>query len=104
MVKMTDLPQHLPRDCLPEHLGGVLPLDACGLNKHLLATQNGRSDPVDELVSIPVDGVSIHTVGPEALRLQELMDHVGALHRPGIYAEYEEIRKEAPSGTFHCAL
>ncbi|XP_062403209.1 tyrosine-protein phosphatase non-receptor type 9 isoform X2 [Sardina pilchardus] len=104
MVKMTDLPQHLPRDCLPEHLGGILPLDACGLNKQLLATQNGKSDPVDELVSIPVDGVSIHTAGPEALRLQDLMAHVGSLQRVGIYAEYEEIRKEPPAGTFHCAL
>ncbi|XP_041964717.1 tyrosine-protein phosphatase non-receptor type 9 [Alosa alosa] len=104
MVKMTDLPQHLPRDCLPEHLGGILPLDACGLNKQLLATQNGKSDPVDELVSIPVDCVSIHTAGPEALRLQDLMAHVGSLQRAGIHAEYEEIRKEPPPGTFHCAL
>lgn len=104
MVKMSDLPLHLPRDCLPEHLGGVLPLDVCGLNKQLLATQNGRADPVDELVSIPLDGVSIHTPGPEAMRVQELMTHVRMLQRAGLYAEYEELRTEPPPGTFHCAL
>uniref|UniRef100_A0A674D6P9 Tyrosine-protein phosphatase non-receptor type 9 n=1 Tax=Salmo trutta TaxID=8032 RepID=A0A674D6P9_SALTR len=104
MVKMSDLCQHLPRDCLPEHLGGLLPLDAHGWNQQLLAGQNGRVDPVDELVGIPLEDSSVHNPGPEAMRLPELMAHLGRLQRSGIHLEYEEIRKEQPPGTFHCAL
>ncbi|XP_064169997.1 tyrosine-protein phosphatase non-receptor type 9 [Anguilla rostrata] len=104
MVKMADLRQHLPRDCLPEHLGGLLSLDAHGWNQQLLAGQNGRADPVDELVGIPLGESSIHTAGPEAVSLTEFTALVGHAQRAGIYDEYEEIRKEAPPGTFHCAL
>ncbi|XP_071009265.1 tyrosine-protein phosphatase non-receptor type 9-like isoform X2 [Oncorhynchus clarkii lewisi] len=104
MVKMSDLRQHLPRDCLPEHLGGLLPLDAHGWNEQLLAGQNGRVDPVDELVGIPLADSSVHTPGLEAMCLQEFMAHLGRLQRSGIHLEYVEIRKEQPPGTFHCAL
>ncbi|XP_019895826.1 tyrosine-protein phosphatase non-receptor type 9 isoform X2 [Esox lucius] len=104
MVKMADLRQHLPRDCLPEHLGGLLPLDAHGWNQQLLAGQNGRVDPVDELVGIPLEDSSIHTPGPEAMHLPDFMVHLGRLQRSGIHLEYEEIRKEQPPGSFHCAL
>uniref|UniRef100_A0A8C7LBU2 Tyrosine-protein phosphatase non-receptor type 9 n=2 Tax=Oncorhynchus TaxID=8016 RepID=A0A8C7LBU2_ONCKI len=104
MVRMSDLCQHLPRDCLPEHLGGLLPLDAHGWNQQLLAGQNGRVDPVDELVGIPLEDSSVHNPGPEAMRLPEFMAHLGRLQRSGIHLEYEEIRKEQPPGTFHCAL
>ncbi|XP_041693594.1 tyrosine-protein phosphatase non-receptor type 9 [Coregonus clupeaformis] len=104
MVKMSDLRQHLPRDCLPEHLGGLLPLDAHGWNQQLLAGHNGRVDPVDELVGIPLEDSSVHNPGPEAMRLPELVAHLGRLQRSGIHLEYEEIRKEQPPGTFHCAL
>ncbi|XP_036390945.1 tyrosine-protein phosphatase non-receptor type 9 [Megalops cyprinoides] len=104
MVKMADLRQHLPRDCLPEHLGGLLALDAHGWNRQLLAGQNGRVDPVDELVGIPLEEGSIHTPGPEAMRLTELLAHLGRVQRAGIHEEYEEIRKETPPGTFHSAL
>uniref|UniRef100_A0A8C7WL10 protein-tyrosine-phosphatase n=1 Tax=Oncorhynchus mykiss TaxID=8022 RepID=A0A8C7WL10_ONCMY len=104
MVKMSDLRLHLPRDCLPEHLGGLLPLDAHGWNEQLLAGQNGRVDPVDELVGIPLADSSVHTPGLEAMCLQEFMAHLGRLQRSGIHLEYVEIRKEQPPGTFHCAL
>nr|XP_046213306.1 tyrosine-protein phosphatase non-receptor type 9 isoform X1 [Oncorhynchus gorbuscha] len=104
MVRMSDLCQHLPRDCLPEHLGGLLPLDAHGWNQQLLAGQNGRVDPVDELVGIPLEDSSVHNPGPEAMRLPDFMAHLGRLQRSGIHLEYEEIRKEQPPGTFHCAL
>uniref|UniRef100_A0AAY4CV66 Tyrosine-protein phosphatase non-receptor type 9 n=1 Tax=Denticeps clupeoides TaxID=299321 RepID=A0AAY4CV66_9TELE len=97
MVKMTDLRQHLPRDCLPEHLGGVLPLDAHSWNQQLLAGQNGRVDPVDELVGIPLVGTSVHMPGPEAMKLEELISHLSRAQRSGIYAEYDEIRKDPPS-------
>lgn len=103
MVKMAELRQHLPRDCLPQHLGGLLPLDAYSWNQQLLAGQNGRIDPVDELVGIPFEDASIHVPGPESMRPQELLAHLGRLQRSGIHQEYEEQRKEAPPGTFHCA-
>lgn len=104
MVKMADLRQHLPQDCLPQHLGGLLVLDACGWNRQLLAGQNGCVDPVDELVGLPPRNVSIHTPGSDAMNLAELAAHVARVQRVGIYQEYEDIRKEMPSGTFHCAL
>lgn len=103
MVKMAELRQHLPRDCLPQHLGGLLPLDAFSWNQQLLAGQNGRVDPVDELVSIPVEETSIHIPGPESMRPQELLAHLGRLQRSGVHLEYEELRKEPPPGTFYCA-
>uniref|UniRef100_A0AAQ5WZM4 Tyrosine-protein phosphatase non-receptor type 9 n=1 Tax=Amphiprion ocellaris TaxID=80972 RepID=A0AAQ5WZM4_AMPOC len=69
MVKMAELRQHLPRDCLPQHL----------------------------------EDTSIHVPGPESMRPQELLTHLGRLQRSGIHQEYEELRKETPPGTFHCA-
>ncbi|KAI2648549.1 Tyrosine-protein phosphatase non-receptor type 9 [Labeo rohita] len=104
MVKMADLRQHLPRDCLPEHLGGCLPLDVHSWNLQLLSEQNGRVDPVDELVGIPLENTSIHVPGPEAMGLAELMAHLNRAQRSGIYLEYEELRREQPPGTFTCAL
>lgn len=103
MVKMAELRQHLPRDCLPQHLGGLLPLETYSWNQQLLAGQNGRVDPVDELVGIPVEDASIHVPGPESMRPQELLALLGRLQRSGIHQEYEELRKEPPPGTFHCA-
>lgn len=104
MVRMADLRQHLPRDCLPQHLGGLLPLDAHSWNQQLLVVQNGRADPVDELVGVPLEeDASVHVPGPEALRPQELLLHLGRLQRSGVHQEYEELRKEQPAGSFHCA-
>uniref|UniRef100_A0A8C7XUB2 Tyrosine-protein phosphatase non-receptor type 9 n=1 Tax=Oryzias sinensis TaxID=183150 RepID=A0A8C7XUB2_9TELE len=102
MVKMAELCQHLPRDCLPQHLGGLLPLDMYSWNQQLLAGQNGRVDPVDELVGIPIEDSSVHVPGPESMRPQELLAHLGRLQRSGIHQEYEALRRETPPGTFHC--
>uniref|UniRef100_A0A8C1Y769 Tyrosine-protein phosphatase non-receptor type 9 n=1 Tax=Cyprinus carpio TaxID=7962 RepID=A0A8C1Y769_CYPCA len=90
--------------CLPEHLGGCLPLDVHSWNLQLLSQQNGRVDPVDELVGIPLENTSIHVPGPEAMGLAELMAHLNRAQRSGIYLEYEELRREQPPGTFTCAL
>ncbi|CAL8296004.1 unnamed protein product [Boreogadus saida] len=106
MVRMPELRQHLPRDCLPQHLGGLLPLDAYSWNQQLLAGQNGRVDPVDELVGLPLDETSVHCAapGPDAMRPPDLLAHLGRLQRLGVHQEYEEIRNDPPAGTFHCAL
>ncbi|KTF85814.1 hypothetical protein cypCar_00004660 [Cyprinus carpio] len=73
-------------------------------NLQLLSEQNGRVDPVDELVGIPLENTSIHVPGPEAMGLAELMAHLNRAQRSGIYLEYEELRREQPPGTFTCAL
>uniref|UniRef100_A0A7N8WS87 Tyrosine-protein phosphatase non-receptor type 9 n=1 Tax=Mastacembelus armatus TaxID=205130 RepID=A0A7N8WS87_9TELE len=101
--RLINLSYHanLITDCLPQHLGGLLPLDAYSWNQQLLAGQNGRVDPVDELVGIPLEDTSIHVPGPESMRPQELLVHLGRLQRSGIHQEYEELRKEPPPGTFH---
>lgn len=104
MVRLDELRKHLPRDCLPQHLGGLLPLDATTWNQQLLAGQNDRVDPVDELVGIPVEETSVHVPGPESMRPQELLTHLGRLQRSGIHQEYEEFLKEPPAGTFNCSL
>lgn len=104
MVKLDELRKHLPRDCLPQHLGGLLPLDATSWNQQLLAGQNDRVDPVDELVGIPVEETSVHVPGSESMRPQELLNHLGRLQRSGIHQEYEELLKEPPAGTFNCSL
>lgn len=108
MVKMADLRQHMPRDCLPEHLGGVLALDPLSWNRQLLAGQNGHADPLDELVALPTgpsrEEPSVHTPGLESMTLQELVEHLRLVPRTGIYEEYDEIRRETPPGTFNCAL
>uniref|UniRef100_A0A8C6UGA1 Tyrosine-protein phosphatase non-receptor type 9 n=1 Tax=Neogobius melanostomus TaxID=47308 RepID=A0A8C6UGA1_9GOBI len=77
MVKMAELKQHLPRDCLP------------------------HVDPVDELMGVPLEDSSIHVPGPESMRPQEVMTLLGRLQRSGIHQEYEELRKEPPPGTFN---
>lgn len=104
MVKIDELRKHLPRDCLPQHLGGLLPLDTSSCNQQLLVGQNGWVDPVDELVGIPLEETSIHVPGPESMHPQELLKHLGMLQRSGIHQEYEELLKEPASGTFHCSL
>ncbi|CAL9696604.1 unnamed protein product [Knipowitschia caucasica] len=104
MVRTVELKQHLPRDCLPQHLGGLLPLDAPSSNQQLLSGQNGAVDPVDELVSIPVpeeEEQSVHVPGPDAMTPLELAAHLGRLQRVGIHQDYEELRREQPPGTFH---
>ncbi|XP_043933170.1 tyrosine-protein phosphatase non-receptor type 9 isoform X1 [Protopterus annectens] len=108
MVKMSELKQHLPRECLPEHLGGVIKLDQASWNQQFLPQQNGHPDPLDELILLPVmparDDGSVHIPGPEAMTVQELYDHVRTVQKHGIYEEYEDIRRETPAGTFHCSI
>uniref|UniRef100_A0A8B9IMY7 Tyrosine-protein phosphatase non-receptor type 9 n=2 Tax=Anser TaxID=8842 RepID=A0A8B9IMY7_ANSCY len=108
MVKMSELKEHLPRECLPETLGGCLKLDPLSWNCRFLPQQNGHPDPLDELILVPLvapkDNGSVHVPGPRSVTLPELLEHVGRKQKRGIYEEYEEIRRRSPVGTFSCSL
>jgi len=108
MVKMSELKEHLPRECLPETLGGCLKLDPLSWNCRFLPQQNGHPDPLDELILVPLvtprDNGSLHVPGPKALTPQELLEHVSRKQKRGIYEEYEDIRRRSPAGTFVCSL
>lgn len=108
MVKMSELKEHLPRECLPEYLGGSLKLDPLSWNCRFLPQQNGHPDPLDELILVPLvapkDNGSVHVPGPKSITLQELLDHVSHKQKRGIYDEYEDIRRRSPAGTFVCSL
>ncbi|KAL2300541.1 hypothetical protein Nmel_013423 [Mimus melanotis] len=108
MVKMSELKEHLPRECLPEYLGGSLKLDPLSWNCRFLPQQNGHPDPLDELILVPLaapkDNGSVHVPGPRSVTLQELLDHVSHKQKRGIYEEYEDIRRRSPAGTFVCSL
>ncbi|KAM9640205.1 tyrosine-protein phosphatase non-receptor type 9 isoform 3-T3 [Morphnus guianensis] len=108
MVKMSELKEHLPRECLPEYLGGSLKLDPLSWNCRFLPQQNGHPDPLDELILVPLvapkDNGSVHIPGPKSVTLQELLDHVSHKQKRGIYEEYEDIRRRSPAGTFVCSL
>ncbi|KAG8144874.1 hypothetical protein E2320_013282 [Naja naja] len=108
MVKMSELRQHLPHECLPEYLGGSLKLDPLSWNCRFLPQQNGHPDPLDELILVPLapprDNGSVHVPGPKSMTLPELLDHVNQKQKRGIYEEYEGIRHRSPTGTFACSL
>uniref|UniRef100_A0A8C4WFY8 Tyrosine-protein phosphatase non-receptor type 9 n=1 Tax=Gopherus evgoodei TaxID=1825980 RepID=A0A8C4WFY8_9SAUR len=78
MVKMSELKEHLPRECLPEYLGGSLKLDPLNWN--------------------------LHVPGPKCMTVHQLKDHVNRKQKRGIYEEYEDIRRKSPAGTFICSL
>ncbi|XP_018410149.1 PREDICTED: tyrosine-protein phosphatase non-receptor type 9 isoform X1 [Nanorana parkeri] len=106
MVSMTELLQHLPPQCLPESLGGLLPWDPGSWNCLLLPGRTGRPDPLDEVVLVLGDGQrgSVHKPVPGSMTLAQLKEHVTTLGRRGVYEEYEEIRNEQPEGTFTVSL
>uniref|UniRef100_A0A8D2LPF9 Tyrosine-protein phosphatase non-receptor type 9 n=1 Tax=Varanus komodoensis TaxID=61221 RepID=A0A8D2LPF9_VARKO len=108
MVKMSELKQHLPQECLPEYLGGSLKLDPHSWNCRFLPQQNGHPDPLDELILVPLaaprDNGSVHVPGPKAMTVQEVTEHVRQKQKRGIYEEYEGIRRRNPSGTFVCSF
>ncbi|XP_077329134.1 tyrosine-protein phosphatase non-receptor type 9 [Lithobates pipiens] len=106
MVSLTELLQHLPPQCLPESLGGLLPWDPGSWNCLLLPGRTGRPDPLDEVVLVLGDGQrgSVHKPVPGSMTLAQLKERVSTLGRHGVYEEYEEIRNEQPEGTFTVSL
>ncbi|KAI1883719.1 hypothetical protein AGOR_G00234440 [Albula goreensis] len=67
------------------------------------ARPGGGSGPGSALSSSPGEGLepSVHMPEPGGMTVKELVSHVKRRRKKGIYQEYEEIRKEPPSGTFH---
>ncbi|XP_054096458.1 tyrosine-protein phosphatase non-receptor type 9 isoform X3 [Callithrix jacchus] len=108
ILKTSEVTQHLPRECLPENLGGYVKIDLATWNFQFLPQVNGHPDPFDEIIlfSLPpaLDWDSVHVPGPHAMTIQELVDYVNARQKQGIYEEYEDIRRENPVGTFHCSI
>lgn len=108
ILKTSEVTQHLPRECLPENLGGYVKIDLATWNFQFLPQVNGHPDPFDEIIlfSLPpaLDWDSVHVPGPQAMTIQELMNYVSTRQKQGIYEEYEDIRRENPVGTFHCSM
>uniref|UniRef100_A0A8B9YJJ5 protein-tyrosine-phosphatase n=1 Tax=Bos mutus grunniens TaxID=30521 RepID=A0A8B9YJJ5_BOSMU len=108
ILKTSEVTQHLPRECLPENLGGYVKIDLATWNFQFLSQMNGHPDPFDEIIlfSLPpaLDWDSVHVPDPQAMTIQELMDYVSTRQKRGIYEEYEDIRRENPVGTFHCSM
>ncbi|XP_010624695.1 tyrosine-protein phosphatase non-receptor type 9 isoform X2 [Fukomys damarensis] len=108
ILKTSEVTQHLPRECLPENLGGYVRIDLATWNFQFLPQVNGHPDPFDEIIlsSFPpaLDWDSVHVPGPHAMTIHELVDYVNTRQKRGIYEEYEDIRRENPVGTFHCSM
>uniref|UniRef100_A0AAY4ACG3 Tyrosine-protein phosphatase non-receptor type 9 n=1 Tax=Denticeps clupeoides TaxID=299321 RepID=A0AAY4ACG3_9TELE len=49
----------------------------------------------------PSHKLSVHMPEPGGMTVHELVDHVKRSRKRGIYQEYEQIRKEPPTGTFN---
>uniref|UniRef100_A0A667YA25 Tyrosine-protein phosphatase non-receptor type 9 n=1 Tax=Myripristis murdjan TaxID=586833 RepID=A0A667YA25_9TELE len=93
-VKAHELANHIPVSSLPEHLGGTSqyshPSSQC-------PPPSSSWGPEDE---DPCMEVSVHMPEQGGMTVHELVEHVKRKKKKGIYQEYEEIRKEPPSGTF----
>uniref|UniRef100_A0A8D3EE29 Tyrosine-protein phosphatase non-receptor type 9 n=1 Tax=Scophthalmus maximus TaxID=52904 RepID=A0A8D3EE29_SCOMX len=106
-VKAHELASHIPVSSLPEHLGGtsqyrVPPLPQKSLPRPAQppSSQSALSSSCvldDEERCMEV---SVHVPEQGGMSVHELVDHVKRRKKKGIYQEYEEIRKEPPSGTF----
>uniref|UniRef100_A0A8D3DMD3 Tyrosine-protein phosphatase non-receptor type 9 n=1 Tax=Scophthalmus maximus TaxID=52904 RepID=A0A8D3DMD3_SCOMX len=93
-VKAHELASHIPVSSLPEHLGGT------SQYSHPPSSQSALSSSCvldDEERCMEV---SVHVPEQGGMSVHELVDHVKRRKKKGIYQEYEEIRKEPPSGTF----
>uniref|UniRef100_A0AAY4A7M7 Tyrosine-protein phosphatase non-receptor type 9 n=1 Tax=Denticeps clupeoides TaxID=299321 RepID=A0AAY4A7M7_9TELE len=86
-VKANELASHIPVSSLPDHLGGTLP------------PPPSHSPPL--LPASVITELSVHMPEPGGMTVHELVDHVKRSRKRGIYQEYEQIRKEPPTGTFN---
>uniref|UniRef100_A0A8C9RFW2 Tyrosine-protein phosphatase non-receptor type 9 n=1 Tax=Scleropages formosus TaxID=113540 RepID=A0A8C9RFW2_SCLFO len=98
VLKAHELAGHIPMESLPEHLGGS------SKYSHIAWIQISRpmapSNPGVCPSPIPDMEQSVHMPEPGGMGVAELVQYVKRKKKKGIYQEYEEIRKEPPSGTF----
>nr|DBA28710.1 TPA: hypothetical protein GDO54_009017 [Pyxicephalus adspersus] len=114
-VKAHELVNHIPKDSLPDHLGGtskishVAWIQACVNSRqgqengdcmdHLFVIYSSEQNPKSR--PLPADTeVSIHMPEEGGMTVLGLVQHVKRMKKRGIFQEYEEIRKEPPVGTF----
>ncbi|XP_018413426.1 PREDICTED: tyrosine-protein phosphatase non-receptor type 9-like isoform X2 [Nanorana parkeri] len=114
-VKAHELVNHIPKDSLPEHLGGtskishVAWIQACVNSRqgqengdcmdHLFVIYSSEQNPKSR--PLPADTeVSIHMPEEGGMTVLGLVQHVKRMKKRGIFQEYEEIRKEPPVSTF----
>ncbi|KAG8593566.1 hypothetical protein GDO81_000878 [Engystomops pustulosus] len=114
-VKAHELVNHIPKESLPEHLGGtskishVAWIQACVNSRqgqengdcmdHLFVIYSSEQNPKSR--PLPADmEQSIHIPEEGGMTVLGLVQHVKRMKKRGIFQEYEEIRKEPPVGTF----
>uniref|UniRef100_A0A8K9V919 Tyrosine-protein phosphatase non-receptor type 9 n=1 Tax=Oncorhynchus mykiss TaxID=8022 RepID=A0A8K9V919_ONCMY len=110
-VKAHELSSYIPVSSLPEHLNGtsryshVAWIQSC-VNTHTSLPRHpqpppslcGASQPDED--PCPQEEVSVHMPDGVGMNVLELVEHVKKRKKKGIYQEYEEIRKEPPTGSF----
>ncbi|KAJ8262407.1 hypothetical protein GJAV_G00166120 [Gymnothorax javanicus] len=122
-----DTPPHGPKPCGGAEEGGAVEPEGRGVGEERTEEEGGGLEPESEAVdgvpplpqksnvvrpnadpgsavsSSPAEGaeLSVHMPEPGGMTVKELVQHVKRKRKKGIYQEYEEIRKEPPSGTFH---
>ncbi|XP_019899259.3 tyrosine-protein phosphatase non-receptor type 9 [Esox lucius] len=80
----------------------VPPLPQKSHPRPAISTSWGVSEQDEELGEAPApqEEATIHMPDQGGMTLLELVEHVKRQKKKGIYQEYEEIRKEAPTGSF----
>ncbi|XP_044160405.1 tyrosine-protein phosphatase non-receptor type 9-like isoform X2 [Bufo gargarizans] len=113
-VKAHELVNHIPKESLPEHLGGTSKISHVAWIQACVNSRQGQEngDCMDHLFVIyseqnpksrplPADmEQSIHMPEEGGMTVLGLVQHVKRMKKRGIFQEYEEIRKEPPVGTF----
>uniref|UniRef100_A0AAZ3R9P4 protein-tyrosine-phosphatase n=1 Tax=Oncorhynchus tshawytscha TaxID=74940 RepID=A0AAZ3R9P4_ONCTS len=109
-VKAHELSNYIPVSSLPEHLDGtsryshVAWIQSFSLPRHpqpppsQCPSLSGASQPDED--PCPQEEVSVHMPDGVGMNVLELVEHVKKRKKKGIYQEYEEIRKEPPTGSF----
>ncbi|XP_071264467.1 tyrosine-protein phosphatase non-receptor type 9 isoform X1 [Salvelinus alpinus] len=87
----------LPQKSLPRH--PHLPPSQCpSLSSSSCGASQPDEDPGED--PCPQEEVSVHMPDGVGMNVLELVEHVKKRKKKGIYQEYEEIRKETPTGSF----
>ncbi|KAJ8269494.1 hypothetical protein COCON_G00121010 [Conger conger] len=110
-----DTPPHGKGEDEEEEEGGAAELGERGRGEGRAEEEEDCEVEVDGVPPLPLksarpgggqgpsegDEPSVHVPEPGGMTVKELVQHVKRRRKKGIYQEYEEIRKEPPSGTFN---